>query len=185
MKLPAPLVHLFDHPVDALRAALPGEQDAIWEHFAQRRHIPEHRATRTIAEAWIEGWNGTGEPEIWRLDYAPAPLRAAMRACADRLLDHFGGGAVTRLMLVDLRPGGAIARHRDLAPGLTLAHRCHLPVETSADVAFVIDDVDHRLEPGRCYEFDNTRPHSVANRGPTRRVHLICDVLPPAAQRGG
>jgi aspartyl/asparaginyl beta-hydroxylase (cupin superfamily) len=57
-------------------------------------------------------------------------------------------------------------------------------VVTNPDVSFVIDDVDHRLAAGRCYEFDNTRPHMVANRGATRRVHLICDVLPPADQRG-
>lgn len=183
MKLDAPLVELFDHPVDALLAALPSAEDAMWEKFARRRAMPMHAATRTIAFLWVEDWNGVGEPAVWQFDYAPPALLAAAQACAERLAARFGG-SVSRLMLVDLPAGAAVAEHRDVRPGVTLVHRCHLPVVTNDRVSFTIDGMDHRLEAGRCYEFDNTRKHAVANRGGDWRVHLICDILPPADQRG-
>lgn len=184
MKLAAPLVKLFDHPVDDLLAALPPADDSVWDYFSRRQKFPMHAATRTIAFAWSEHWEEEGDPVVFLLDYAPAALRAAAEAYAERLAGEFGGGTVTRLVLVELPAGAKVKRHRDVDPLITLAHRCHVPVETNGDVSFVIGATDHFLAAGHAYEFDNTRPHSVANRGATRRVHLICDILPPADQRG-
>lgn len=64
-----------------------------------------------------------------------------------------------------------------------MVHRCHLPIITSEQVSFSIDKVDHHLPAGQVYELDNMRLHGVSNAGPERRVHLICNVLPPADQR--
>lgn len=44
-----------------------------------------------------------------------------------------------------------------------------------------IGDETFHLEPGIAYELDNTRRHSVRNARETRRVHLICDILPDRA----
>ena len=183
MQLAQPLQHLFAWPVDALLAAMPGEADTAWDVFSARQaRFAVHNHTRSINLVWTEGWNGAGEPEVLRLDYAPAGLRDAADACALAIAAHFGG-VVTRLILAELRPGTTIPPHRDAGPLLTLVHRCHLPILTNPQVSFMVDEVDHHLLAGHVYELDNTRQHSVANAGPERRVHLICNVLPPTDQR--
>jgi len=184
MKMAAPLQHLFAYPVDALLAATPGEDDPVWDVFSARQaRFAVHDQTRSINLVWSEGWNGEGEPQVLRFDYAPPALREAADDCARAITDHFGG-AVIRLILAELRPGAEIPPHRDSGALLTLVHRCHLPILTNARVSFMIDSVDHRLLAGQVYELDNVRLHGVANAGTERRIHLICNVLPPADQRG-
>jgi hypothetical protein len=183
MRLTTPLAPLGAVAIDALCAALPGADDSLWDQFSPRRQMTMHAATRTIAFVWVHRIDGFGGPVILETNYAPEPLRAAAKRCGERLVELVGGGTVSRLMLVDLPPGAEVLPHRDLAPIVTIPHRCHVPIETNEQVLFTIDGVDHRLEAGQGYEFDNTREHAVANRGTTRRVHLICDIMPPVGQR--
>jgi hypothetical protein len=183
MQLAQPLQHLFAWPVDALLAAMPGEEDPAWDVFSARQaRFAVHNHTRSINFIWSEGWNGEGEPDVLRLDYAPVGLRDAADDIARATANHFGG-VVTRLILAELRAGTSIPPHRDSGPLLTLVHRCHLPIITNPAVSFTVDQVDHHLQAGEVYEFDNMRTHSVSNGGTERRVHLICNVLPPANQR--
>lgn len=177
-----PLAPLGALPVERLQAVLPDAGDAIWDQFAMRRTMPMHAATRTIAVVWGDMLPGIAEPVIFEPEGLPVLLRAAAIECANVLVERLGGGTISRLMLVDLPAGAKVLPHRDIAPIITEPRRCHVPVETNDRVSFVIDGVDHHLAAGQAYEVDNTRQHSVANRGDTRRVHLICDVMP---QRGG
>ena len=110
-------------------------------------------------------------------DFSAPRLRSATDACAAALVNRLPG-TVVKLMLAELAPGGVISEHRDQAPALILAHRCHVPILSNKDVAFIVDGEPHYLAPGVAYEFDNTRKHAVANRSSTRRVHLICDIMP-------
>ncbi len=181
MKMDVPLAELGPLPVDDLLAVLPGADDELWERFTLRRRMLGHAATKTIAMVWGDTVEGFDEPVIFEPDYAPEPLRAAAKACADQLVVRLGGGRITRLMLVDLPAGAEVVPHRDTKPIIIDPRRCHVPVVTNEAVSFVIDGIDHHLAVGQAYEVDNTREHSVANRGTTRRVHLICDVMP---QRG-
>jgi aspartyl/asparaginyl beta-hydroxylase (cupin superfamily) len=87
-------------------------------------------------------------------------------------------GKVAKLMLAELAPGGEVTAHKDARPALVMVHRCHLPILTNKDVSFFVDGRDYYLEPGIAYEFDNTRLHAVHNRSATRRVHLMCDIMP-------
>jgi len=183
MQLAQPLQHLFAWPIDALLAATPGAEDPVWDAFSARQaRFAVHNQTRSINLVWSEGWSGEGEPEVLRLGYAPVGLRDAADDCARAIADHFGG-VVTRLILAELGVGTMIPPHRDSGPLLTLVHRCHLPILTNPAVSFTVDKVDHHLLAGEVYELDNMRVHSVSNAGTERRVHLICNVLPPANQR--
>lgn len=182
MKMDVPLAPLGPLPIDRLRAVLPEAEDPIWDQFAMRRKMPMHAATRTIALVWGDMLPGLADPVIFEPEGLPALLRAAAMECAGELVARLGGGTISRLMLVDLPAGAEVLPHRDVAPIITEPRRCHVPVETNDRVSFVIDGTDHHLAAGQAYEVDNTRQHSVANRGDTWRVHLICDVMP---QRGG
>lgn len=80
--------------------------------------------------------------------------------------------------LSGIEPGGRIHKHFDTSPIFQMCHRVHIPLVTSRDAIFTIDDMEYFLEKGKCYEFDNTRYHSVFNNSKEARIHLLIDLLP-------
>lgn len=179
MKLDVPLKELFDRSVSQIRKLLPPPEDVVWDLADERQgRYAVHTETRTIVFKWLEnGWAPGTPPIVKDYDYAPKPLQLQVSAVASKLAAHYRGQAV-KLMLAELKPGGKITPHRDVAPALFMSHRCHLPIVTDPDVDFSIDEVVYNLREGKVYEFDNTRMHAVANRSATTRVHLICDIMP-------
>jgi hypothetical protein len=179
MQLDVPLKELFDCSVTQLRTALPPPQDKLWDVAEDRRNKHfVHSETRSIVFKWLDNaWIPGTSPIVADYDYAPKPLVRHANAFASKVAALYGG-RVVKLMLAELRPGATIVAHRDVAPALHMSHRCHLPIVTNASVDFSIDGVAYKLKAGKAYEFDNTRLHSVANRGLATRVHLICDVMP-------
>lgn len=178
MQLPAGLIPLFDYPIAGLLKDLPNEDSPIWDkHQHRQQAFAQQRATRSIVLRWLSNdWRPGQEPIVLLLT-DPSPLALAAEAFAERLRAHFGG-VIAKLFIAELPVGGEILPHRDLAEALTRSHRCHLPIVTNPDTHMTIGDEAFHLEPGIAYEFDNTRKHSVRNAGETRRVHLICDILP-------
>ncbi len=80
--------------------------------------------------------------------------------------------------LMRLTPGSTIKTHRDhdLAAEQGMA-RIHVPITTNADVAFLLNGVAVTMMPGSAWYLRLSDPHSVANRGPTDRVHLVIDCV--------
>jgi aspartyl/asparaginyl beta-hydroxylase (cupin superfamily) len=182
MRLDSAIISLFEYPVADILAALPAPASPLWDMapFRQNRYRA-HEATRSIVFNWLpNAWRPGETPIPIRLTYPPTALSDAVWAFAGRLLQH-RQGMVAKLMLAELAPGEKIRAHSDTSPALALAHRCHLPIVSSAGVRFLIEREPHLLRPGTCYEFDNTRLHAVRNDGDASRVHLICDILPEAA----
>jgi hypothetical protein len=177
MRMTTPITPLFDYAIDELVAALPGEADPAWDLYRLRQQRFEvHDATRSILFRWTAP-HPSGSPAILTSTYPPAPLADAVMACGSRLARALSGTA-TALLLTELRPGQRIGRHCDSGELLERTRRCHLPIVTNPDVRFLIDDEPYQLRAGTVYELDNMRPHSVENGGSTRRVHLICNILP-------
>jgi hypothetical protein len=179
MQLDVPLKELFDRSVSQMRAVLPDSDNELWDVASQRRdHYAVHGETRSIVFKWLDNaWRPGLPTSVKDYDYAPKALALQAQAFGSKLAAHFRG-RVVKLMLAELRSGAQIPPHRDAAPALILAHRCHLPITTNPEVDFFIDGVAYHLQAGKAYEFDNTREHAVANRSGSTRVHLICDVLP-------
>ena len=179
MRMSEPFKQLCSYPVGEIAALLPAADDPVWDRFAKRqREYPVHQRTRSIGFIWSDGWV-KGKPLSLPLGYAPKPLTAAVMACGEAILAYYPGGSISRLMLTDLPAGTAIPRHRDAYALLEETHRCHLPIVTSPDVTFMLDDVGYHFPAGEIYEIDNMRPHAVTNAGSERRVHLICNIMPP------
>lgn len=178
LQLSAPLVPLFDYPIAEVLKTLPPEDSPEWgKHQHRQQTFAQQRATRSIVMRWLSNDWRPGQAPIVLLSTRPSPLTLAADAFAERLRSHFGG-VIAKLFLAELPVGSEIPPHRDLAEALTRSHRCHLPILTNPDTQMVIGDEAFHLAPGIAYEFDNTRRHGVRNVGETRRVHLICDILP-------
>lgn len=75
-----------------------------------------------------------------------------------------------------LNPGGVIGMHPDTGAFLELCHRVHVPLKSNSKVRYVIENNSYYWEPGKIYEFDNTREHGVINESEEERIHLVLNL---------
>lgn len=93
-------------------------------------------------------------------------------------LEFFFNAKVRTAVLAGVIPDGVIPTHKDESILFHKAHRCHLPLVTSAKASFIIDDISYNFEQGTWFEIDNRRQHSVINNCDFIRVHLLVDLIP-------
>jgi hypothetical protein len=108
------------------------------------------------------------------------PIHALVKKEVKKLEEFYNAKALIAT-LDGMPPGAVIARHADLEKRLidySKAYRCHLPLVTSWEVEFYIDDVANHFPAGRYFEFDNQRFHEVRNNSSIFRIHLVVDLLP-------
>lgn len=80
--------------------------------------------------------------------------------------------------LLRLGPGAIIREHRDYDLGVDRGEvRLHVPVRTNPDVAFHLNNRRVDMAEGEVWYLDLSRPHRVANRGETGRIHLVLDMV--------
>jgi hypothetical protein len=80
--------------------------------------------------------------------------------------------------LLRLTPGGNIDMHQD--PDLRFEAgeaRLHVALATNPGVEFYVDGERVIMAPGECWYLDLSRPHRVANKGTTDRIHLVVDAI--------
>jgi len=170
---------LLAYPISDILAVLPWEDDPLWDAYQLRQdRYAIHGATRSIVFKWLQDLAPTHPQPVMIADHLPATLVGAVSDCAAALERHFAG-TVVRLLLVELAAGAAIPPHRDKGRLLSQTRRCHVAVLTNPEVRFTIGDEAFHMEEGMAYEMDNMRTHAVYNPGATRRVHLVCNILPP------
>lgn len=82
-----------------------------------------------------------------------------------------------QVRLLRLEVGKKILEHRDrvLTWPLGIA-RLHIPIVTHDEVYFYLDRRRVHMRPGELWYCDFSRPHSVENRSPVARVHLVMDL---------
>lgn len=89
------------------------------------------------------------------------------------------GCELETVRLMKLGPGDRITEHRDYMTSIeTGCARIHVPIETSAEVEFVVDDERIEMNPGEAWYVNFNLKHKVDNRGMSRRVHLVLDCVP-------
>jgi hypothetical protein len=107
-------------------------------------------------------------------DFADTPLLAATPYFRD-LLGQFACPLLA-VRLMRLAPGSVIKEHRDhdlaFEDGTV---RIHVPVVTHDGVDFRLNGRQCVMPAGSAWYLRLSDPHSVANRGPTDRIHLVID----------
>lgn len=85
---------------------------------------------------------------------------------------------LTSVRLLRLQAGSSILPHRDYRLGYEDGEvRLHVPVVTSADVAFFLDGDRIPMGEGECWYVNVNLPHWVDNRSVVDRVHLVIDCV--------
>jgi hypothetical protein len=134
--------------------------------------MPPHLDPSVLAALWFEDVPHANTPILdgW-------PEATALFAGLSTVLMR---GAVGKVMLVELAPGGSLAWHKDEGAYAQAHMRFHLPLVTNP-MAFLLAGGEQAHVPvGALTFFDTSVLHSAINLGETPRVHLIVDV-----RRGG
>ncbi len=78
--------------------------------------------------------------------------------------------------LLRLYAGSSIAEHVDRALDFEDGEvRIHIPIITHEEVKFFLDGSRLIMAPGECWYTNVNLPHSVENRSPIDRIHLVID----------
>ncbi len=78
--------------------------------------------------------------------------------------------------LLRLASGSVIREHRDYRLSASDGEvRLHVPIVTTPEVEFIIDGQRLFMPEGTCWYCDFSLPHSITNRSPIDRIHLVLD----------
>lgn len=78
--------------------------------------------------------------------------------------------------LLKLNAGAIIKKHRDAELNFENGEiRLHIPVITHPDVDFYLDEEKITLQEGECWYLNFNLLHSIHNRSPINRIHLVID----------
>jgi len=84
----------------------------------------------------------------------------------------------SRVRLMRLKSGSHIFRHSDPVEEISSdLVRFHIPISTSPDVHFIVNEKRIIMLPGEVWHIDVRFPHEVHNFGNNHRVHLVLDLL--------
>jgi aspartyl/asparaginyl beta-hydroxylase (cupin superfamily) len=168
-------------PVDITELAsrtLAQEPEAWLEHDLRQRKYDVHHDTQSIVLIFCDArWPDpvvTREPGWPRLADSAVPLMDAIIAKYYR-----PGGTILRAMAAKLLPRGLIRPHTDAIESFVQSHRVHLPLSSNSGVRFTVDGRPCPMTPGRAYEINNQKTHSVMNLGTEARISFIFDYFEP------
>lgn len=180
------LVHLFDHDLTDILAALPA-LDECWaeETWRQSLHFTPHRDSETI---FLRRQPGSRPRDVLHQlasvatrHYGIGPLAALIhQVCA-----HVDGRPA-RAMLVRLKPGGRVEPHTDEGIYADATERFHCALLTNPGAWMQFGDARYHLPAGAVTAFDKHVEHSAGNDGDDWRLHMIVDIHPdsPAVLAG-
>lgn len=130
-----------------------------------------HAHTETLPLLFDEDYrhmHGTRWPHFATFEPCLAPLLKKFESI-------FKGGYPVRIIVPRLYPRASIAPHADGGHSLPFVHRIHMPLTTTPLVEFSVGGEARHIAEGEIWEINNTRIHSVKNRGMSVRIHLIVD----------
>ena len=181
MNIDQPLRELGAVDSAALREAILAQDEPAWQEDQYRQEeFDVHRQTESIVVLFLdlEKWPElvvSKEPGWSRLADVALPLMN------DIIHAHYApGGTIIRAMAAKLVSGGKITPHVDRHPSFHAGHRIHVPITTNPRVRFMIDGRPYQFEPGKAYEINNQKMHSVMNKGKEDRITFIFDYVPPS-----
>jgi len=174
--------------VTKLRQAVSSISDARWIDDEKRQQTYEniHQHTQTIGLIYDDDMRHTDvtvHPAYRDFEELVKPIEEHVSAFYETQGYHVIESRrnqqpyFARIILVRLKVGGFISKHKDGSATMRRCHRIHLPIITNPEVAFDVGESSMGMAEGELWEINNRREHAVANHGEEDRVHLIFDYV--------
>lgn len=126
--------------------------------------------TETTPEAILESLAVLDNvPTLTRLPETCTLIRDALKAAGMRELG--------RVMIVNLKAGGAIDLHTDAGAYAAHFDRFHMVLDSAEGNVFHCGDESVRMQAGEFWSFNHHVEHHVLNRSGQDRIHIIIDAL--------
>ena len=173
---------LGDVDIGELKERILAQGQEVWAEQAIRQQTYEvHKDTESIVMLFCdEEWPEEGE--IYRDSGWDHLADVAMPVIDDIIEKYYPpGGTLLRAMAAKLKVQGRIRPHRDTLRSFHMGHRIHVPITTNSAVRFTIAGKPYPFEPGKAYEVNNQKIHSVVNLGREDRITFIFDYVPVEA----
>lgn len=129
----------------------------------QRQHLNAHPILQGFAIADGDDWENLPVLErcpviVSIFNQLQCPIRAAR--------------------LMRLKAGAEIKPHRDRGLSVEFGEaRLHVPIHTSANVSFIVDNQTIPMRAGELWYFNADQIHEVYNRGDEDRINLVIDCI--------
>lgn len=129
----------------------------------QRQHLNAHPILQGFAIADGDDWEN-----LPVLEHCPAIV-----AIFNQLQC-----SIKAARLMRLKAGAEIKPHRDNELSIEFGEaRLHVPIHTSADVSFIVDNKTIPMRAGELWYFNADQVHEVYNRGSEDRINLVIDCV--------
>jgi mannose-6-phosphate isomerase-like protein (cupin superfamily) len=159
-----------------LKSALAEIEDGEWmPHFNSQYYEGEWsgvalRSTNASASLLYP------EPTKKTVTYADTPLLEGYNYFSE-VLSTFEC-PLEAVRLLRLGAGSQIREHRDFSLGVAYGVvRLHVPIQTSAEIKFFLDNERVLMQEGECWYLDLSLPHRVENLSKVDRIHLVIDCV--------
>jgi len=146
--------------------------NADWDEWTYKQDTFEaHSKTKNLTVITNEKYND--KPGLKTSNYRL--IEESVEIIKDILKVKYGEGKLTSIEIAKLPAGAEVARHIDKGYSLESNPRIHLVLQTNNDVIFTVDGEDKNMKVGELWEINNTKKHSVRNKGNIDRIHMIID----------
>ena len=174
--------------VSGLKQTVSTINDAKWAEYSERQQTYSdiHQYTQTIGliyDSDMRHKDGTVHPIYHELEDLVKPVENHIAAFYRQQKPHILESRrdqkpyFARIILVMLKAGGVISKHKDGSPSMRRCHRIHLPLVTNPEVIFDVGEASVSMAEGELWEINNRREHAVANNGDRDRIHIILDYV--------
>lgn len=188
MNFPGDFRSLGTADISALRQTVLGISDAKWNesNARQQNYGKIHQYTQTIGLIYDDDMrhkNGTVHAMYHELKGLIEPIEKHVAAYYQQQKIHILESRrdqqpyFARIILVLLKAGGVISKHKDGSASMLRCHRIHLPLVTGPTVTFDVGESSISMAEGELWEINNRREHAVANNSDNDRIHLVLDYV--------
>ena len=169
----------------AITAEIDAQPHRWLEDTSRQRNVRCQRHTQNIflraaAKPLPEGATNANDVHACRTLRGARHFPRTMEFCRETALQV--GGTLGRAMLVSLLPGSRVYPHFDRGEYYRGRDRYHLVLKSRSGSRLRVGDETAVLREGELWVFNNKVRHAAWNDSGEPRVHLIFDIMPPAAR---
>jgi hypothetical protein len=165
--------------VSDLKSEMLNIDDTFWKMDRTRqKKYTLHKDTECLSNTFFPlFYDDTLPIVVYKKNFLPKSIQKKTDEIITELENEFNG-KVLNSNYVKLFSGGIIPRHIDDIKYFQRVKRFQICIDSNPQVYFNIGQTQIVFEEGDCYQINNTKFHSVHNKGQTDRINLIVDIMP-------
>lgn len=171
--------------VEPLNEALK-RQTELWDEVTGRQDYPgsAHKDTKAIFLRWCKGLDvQSAFTEIPAFNFPAMGKLKEAHNLINEITSRAGAKELGRILIVNLRSGGAITPHADEGVYADYYERFHLVLHSESGNIFKCDGEEVEMKTGELWWFNHKECHEVVNKSQSDRIHLIIDAVAPTFRR--